>query len=358
MGLDVSKVSSTIANSKIFKKVDDNVTPFINRLTENPIAKKIINAYEPTGGNNSFLGLSTIMTCAVILPRIATAKKRNPDNKEATADEVREILLRDVQTVGIILFALKIMDTLAGRAATKIKGLPLTNKAYRPVFKADANLKFFDRVKNFGKNILDTINPVGGIVKYTNDEITSRYSNYESMGEIRKLFREFPAQGGDNQKIFDRVVEGLIESQEKIIEKNNHEKAGGVTVALNKAKNILEKLKNAKNADWEIINDSKLDKDVANKFVDFFKDPNNSLVTSGKKLGAVLRTIALAIEVGYLGFGLPALNQRRLEKKYLSGKDKFVKEQFHNAARGINSSVLVEKNIKPREIELFHNFMK
>ena len=48
--------------------------------------------------------LAGLMTATVILPRVLTAKKRNPDNKEATRDEVKEILFRDVQTVLIILF--------------------------------------------------------------------------------------------------------------------------------------------------------------------------------------------------------------------------------------------------------------
>ena len=86
------------------------------------------------------------------------------------------------------------------------------------------------------------------------------------------------------------------------------------------AKNILELLKdtrNQKNAYEKFINNDKLDKRLENLLVDFFQDENNTLVYSAKKLNAALRTIALAIESTYLGFGLPALNQRRLEKKYL-----------------------------------------
>jgi len=362
MGLDVSKISSRIANSKAVQRIHEVATPAINKLSENPVAKKAIGLYEPTGANNSFFGLLTLMISTVIIPRVLTAKKRNPDNKEATADEVKEILFRDLQTVGIILLGLKVIDTIAGRIGSKVTGLPLTNKPYRNVFRPQEGLKFFDRLKNAALNVLDTVNPIGGMVKYSNDDLVSRYSNFDSIGQVQKLFEEIPKEGGNNQKVFKKVLKGIVESQKDLIERKKHEKAGGVAVSLKNAEALQEKLQHnlsdIQPNSWEMINDPKLDKDIATKIVDFFKDPANSLVTSGKKLGAALRTFALALEVTYLGFGLPALNQKRLEKKYLSDKDRIYQEQFHNAARGINSRTLVEKNIKPREIELFHKFIK
>ena len=359
MAIDaVNTMSSIFNNSKISNAAKNFKTPLADKIVNNKFASKIIKAYDPTGANNTFAGLLTLMISTVIIPRVITASKRNPDNKEATKDEIKEILFRDIQTVGIILFALKILDSLIGRGASAITGIPLTNKAYKNVFRKEDGLKLVDRVKNAFSNIKDTINPTGGLMKYSNEEIMSRYSNYGSMEEVKKLFAELPKQGGNNQKVYNKVINGLIESQKELIASQEKRVAGGIDISTDKAKELLEKLKNLKDKSWETINDEALDSDVATKFTDFFKDKDNSLVKAGKTLSAWLKTIALAIEVTYLGFGLPALNQKRLEKKYLSEKDTIVKNQFHNAARGINSSVLVDKTIKPQEIALYHNFIK
>ena len=95
------------------------------------------------------------------------------------------------------------------------------------------------------------------------------------------------------------------------------------------------------------------DENIKNLFLNFFKDTNNELVLHAKGLNANLRTGALAFEAAYLGFGLPALNQRRLEKKYLLNEAQNQQTDFLNP-----SSALIEKNIKAHEIKLYHNFIK
>ena len=77
----------------------------------------------------------------------------------------------------------------------------------------------------------------------------------------------------------------------------------------------------------------------------------NALAKSVNGLNSYLKTAALGIEVGYLGFGLPALNQKRLEKKYLSEKP--IGEQ-----RGDTFSPINDRHIKAQEIKLYSQFMK
>ena len=339
-------------------KMLNTVAPLKDKIINNKVVNKVVEKFEPTGANNSFFGLVSLMLACVIIPRVATAAKRNPDDKEATKDEIKEILFRDIQTVTIILLGLKALDALIGRGYSKLSGLPLTNKKFRNVFRPDANLKPLDRVKNAFKNVVDVINPVGGMVKYSNAEILQKYSGYESMDEVGKMFAQIPAQGGDSQKVYNKVIDNIIENQEKLISQKEVEKTAGFNVVTDKAKEILDKLVSAKTRGVEVIDDKNIDSDVAGKIVEFFQNPNNVLVSSGKKVSALLKTAALAIEVAYLGFGLPALNQKRLEKKYLSGKDEIIKNQFHNAAKDINSSVLVEKTIKPQEVALYSQFFK
>lgn len=347
MALEAVKFAAPLKNA---------VTRGINKISDNKIVSKIIDKFEPTGANNSFLGLTSLMVGMVIVPRVLTAAKRNPGNKEATKDEIKEILFRDIQTVAIILFALKSMDSVIGRLSSKISGLPLTNKAYKPVF--GKNQKFTERAKNALLNIKDTIHPTGGLAKYTNKEIAQRYSNYTSIEQIQKLFKEIPEQGGDNEKVFSKIIDNLIEAQKELINKEGARKNGGIAVSIKGAKKVLNELVEAKKQGWQCINDENLSDNVKNQLVGFFQNPDNALVKFGKKLSAGLRTAALGIEVSYLGFGLPALNQKRLEKKYLGDEETRYKDKFINAARDINSSILVDKTIKPQEIALYHNFIK
>ena len=85
--------------------------------------------------------------------------------------------------------------------------------------------------------------------------------------------------------------------------------------------------------------------------VKFFDNPNNDLARSARNVKDWLRMLALGIEVTYLGFGLPALNQKRLEKKYLS-------EKPIGEKRGDSFTPINDKQIKPQEIKLYSNFIK
>ena len=85
------------------------------------------------------------------------------------------------------------------------------------------------------------------------------------------------------------------------------------------------------------------------------KDKDNALVKQAKGLNAWLRTAALAIESTYLGFGLPALNQKRLEKKYLENQPSF-KSNFEKQQKA--SDTLIDKTIRPQEVKIFHQFLK
>ena len=82
-------------------------------------------------------------------------------------------------------------------------------------------------------------------------------------------------------------------------------------------------------------------------------DQDNALVRDAKRMNAVLRTGALGFEAAYLGFGLPAINQLRLEKKYLKDND-----NCQGASNTKGSGTLIGKNIKAHEVKLYHNFIK
>ena len=81
-------------------------------IEKNKLAQNVMDKFEAKGGDNSFYSLVTIMLGFVLIPRIKSALQRNPDDKEKTMDEIGEILFRDIQTIAIMLFGLKSMNTM------------------------------------------------------------------------------------------------------------------------------------------------------------------------------------------------------------------------------------------------------
>ncbi len=362
-----------ISPHKVFQSASNLINQGYNKLGSKIAANnggfdKFIKKFEPTGANNSFLGLVTLMVGMVIAPRVLTAARRNPDNREATMDEIKEILFRDIQTVLIILFSLKAIDSVAGRISSKIKGLPMTTKPYKKLFETSEKginglkekgkeILFhpLKKLKIIGKNVLDTLHPTGGVRKYRNDEFVQKYSGFSSIEEIKKMFEEIKNNGGNPDKIFNDVMKSIIKKQEQVIKTQNEVAHAGFSAVTKKPQEILDSLKNIKERGLSSLNDTDLNKNVRELIQDFFKEPDNELVRGGKRLGAVLRTGALAIETGYLGFGLPALNQRRLEKKYLSRDNKIkIKEKYISNQ---NSPSFIRNSIKKSEAKLYQNFM-
>jgi len=355
------------------KKVGEN----ISKVKPDSALNKFINGIEPTGSNNSFPIMTSLMVGTVILPRVITAAKRNPDNKEATKDEITEILFRDVITVITVLFALKSMNSVIAGLVNK-KGLPMTNKPYRMLFDTKTSgLKGIDekakefvnhplqKLKVIAQNALDVLHPTDGIRALTNDEFVAKYSNYNSFDDVVKMFNQIEADGGDKKKVLNNIIDDLIKKQEDLIKKHSFEARqipninGSVNefdINVLREKRLLKNLKDIKNLDFSDFEKIE-DKSVKDIFVEYLKNPDNTLVMKAKKLNAGLRTFALALEASFLGFGLPTLNQKRLEKKYL-GKNK--NQDIYVAKNNADNSStnLIDRNIKAHEIKLYHNFIK
>ena len=336
-------------------------------ISKSNFAQGAFKKIDPTHSNNTFLGLLGLMTLMVIVPRVKTAATRNPDNKEATADEIKEILFRDIQTVGIILFALKIINTLISRGASKLTGVPLTNKPFNNVFETNAkgfkgikekSVEFIkhpiQKLKIIGKNVLDTIHPTGGVVKLNNEAFKDKYSGFGSIEQINKMYDEIAGNKGDVEKNHNMVMDDIIANQESLIKNQaSISHAGFSSGSTGKANEVLENLKLVKEQGVSALKNENLNPNVRELIVDFFKNPDNKLVRKGKTLNAYLSTLALAIESGYLGFGLPALNQMRLEKKYLS------KEKLNITQEPMNKFSYIQKRLlKPNEAQIFQKFIK
>ena len=388
-----NKIASSSAMQRIKKgatRITENIGDKVDVVVSGTAKKdnfwkKIIKAYEPNGVDNSFFGMATLMLGAVLAPRIVTAAKRNPDNKEATKDEMMEILFRDVTTILTMLFGLKALKAGISGITSKLNGLPMTNKPYQKLFqtqttgfkgiqeKAQEFIQHpIDKIKIISKNIVDTLNPLGGVASLSKEQFTSRYANYASADEIRKLFQDIANQGGEGvnqkgaKKVYNKLMKNLIKNQEELISHQGKLANAGISQVAdeNEATKILARLKELKEKGLDglqalISKEGKTDAQVAidskisRQLVDFFADDKNAIVNDALRLDGALKTGALAIEASFLGFGLPALNQKRLERKYL--KDNKTNPQQETM---LAFNPLVDRNIKAQEIKIFSNFIK
>lgn len=369
----IQSIASNISSSTTAKVFSQKASGFVANLGSN-ISKgldeggsklvKFIAKNEPTNHDNSFIPMATLMVGTVIVPRVFTAAKRNPNDKQATEDEIKEILFRDVQTVVIVLFLLKAVTALVSSIASKAKGLPMTTAPYEKMFndvdgslfkKLGAHAKEFvgaplQKLKILGKNILSTIQPVGGVAAKTNAQFKSQYSGFKNLSQISSMLNGIEKEHGNKEKVFKTAMDAIIAEQEKFV------KGIANTPESQKAFDILKKI-SSEGATSETFatlakgeNLSSAQEKAKNVIVDFFKNPDNAVVRSATNLNAYLNGASLAFESAYLGFGLPALNQKRLEKKYLNKNPQQVDEFVsHN-----NVSTL---KLKEQEVKLFHNFI-
>ena len=377
--MNIQKIINNAASSNFVKttakyantaseKLGSVVSSALEKSPNKDIFSKIANTLEPTGANNAFIPMALLMVGTVIVPRVLTAAKRNPDDKEATKDEITEILFRDVQTVLIMLFALKSINSLVTGIASKKTGLPLTSKPYLDIFKnKDKGLKGInekakefaqnpiEKFKTVGTNILNTFHPTQGVRALTEEELISEYSGFNSIAEISKMFDKIKDQNGDPDKIFNKVMNILIDNQKQVIEQQKTQKLAGISSKKDKTQEVLNALVELKEKGLKGLNETSLDKSTENILVNFFQNKENKLVKDANIANTLLRTAAYAFEIIYLGFGLPALNQKRLEKKYLSGDNK----TNPSSSRAQNEpSALNSKAIKANEIKIFNKFIK
>ena len=385
MAITLNRIVDNIKSSQPYKKVRkaaNNAASSVGAHYEKSNFKDFFGKHlEPMGGNNKFLTLAGLMVFCIIIPRVRTALKRNPNDKEATMDEIKEILFRDVQSVLVVLFMLKTLNSLIASKASKVNGLPMTTKQYQKVF-TDGAKTIKDKAKEFiqnpkeklgiiKNNILDALHPTEGVRAKRNDEYVADFSNYSWEG-LPKFFKRIKEETGGEEKAFNTLVEGTITKYENILNGNKKKGIKGVIdtakASINKAgqseaasaeerTNIeatVEQLKQLRGKGPEVLSDIK-DKNVQNAITDYIKDKDNALVQKGTGTNAWLRSAALAMEASYLGFGIPALNQLRLERKYLKNNKHETTQKPTNKQA---DSSTINQNIKAQEVKLYHEIIR
>ena len=305
--MQINKISSTISNCT--KKLGDVILdnrPHAKKLSDGlRKANKLIEGHSYNPARPVYY---TLMGGFVLLPRLAQARE---------PDEFREIFLRDTVTILTILFAMKGLKSGMCKFAQKKAGFSLVSEA--------KNLKD----AKAGKRLLGYLNPEGGIKALSSADIAARYSNIKDKDQLVKMLKTVDNEGGSVAKLFSvEQNEGIVSKIRKKIPFLNKNKEQG-TPLLDSAKKMLgDDFAGKDNKTLiKIIQDITPDNTKATEGLEeiignannkgILNDKNNPLTYYAKNIAANFETLSLAITAGFLGFGLPKINEIMTTKRHL-----------------------------------------
>ena len=226
------------------------------------------------GCNVSFPFLLGIMGLGIFVPRLARAKDEY---------DREEILRRDAVTCATMCF---------GEHELR-KGFSKMNEANSGFVLADKGANF--KNQNFAKRFFDYIRPIKGVQVMSTDQIVSKYSGLDKYkGGISGFCNFIDNQGGNLSKVFS-----LTDESKSLAEKIVGAKLDGLD-----NKTIKEAIA------------GKIDSDDVKQLTKLFDDKGNAWVKKARTLNARFTALSVLLIVPlFLGFALPAINERATKKR-------------------------------------------
>lgn len=316
---------------KVSSALSEGMTNLGRNVQKNGSLSSKINKFTEGRGVNCARGafLTMVYSCTLI-PRFLKAR----DN-----DERSEILRRDIVTLFTICFAMKAIKAGACSLMAKKSGLPLTFTN----IPEGAN-KFKKALGYFQQK---------GTTAFSAEDITANYANIDSKETITRFLDYVDKNHGDVGKVltFDKAKPNSLF-------KGKHED-GALTKA---AKKLLGKDFDFTKPGSEIISEIKKKNASDEAFTNLsnaLKDSDTNPVSKfAKGISAKFETFALIAVAGFLGFGLPKLNEKMTKDKYFSG-DGALKTSYENPNSGVPNrpmpSALNTLNTGQRMV--FQNFL-
>lgn len=271
-------------------------------------------------GRGAFLALISICT---LVPRFLKAR----DN-----DERSEIVRRDVTTILVITFAMKAIKAGLSKLMAKKSGLPLTYTG----IPNDAN-KFKKALGYFQQK---------GETAFSAEDITANYTNINDKDTLTRFLSFVDNNKGNVGKVltFDKA-------------KSANGKDGALTIA---AKKLLGQEFDFTKSGKEIIA-AVQNKDASNsafeELANVLKDTNTNPISKfSKGIGAKFETAALLAVVGFLGFGLPKLNEKMTKNKYLHNNGQ-IKDTYKDPNINLPYAKPVYHTFNSNQKMLFQSFL-
>lgn len=319
--------------SRFVSDLGQKVQPGLDTKLSKTIAPNVesdwINVARPI-----FLGLIT--TCTLI-PRVIQSAKRDIESSKKNGgpvqwDETSNILRRDVTTIITILFAMKGLGSIMAHNASKRSGIVLTNKV-------------LDDKTNPFKKFVEFFNSEGGVKVLSKKQNTAQMSSFANGDELARFFTSTEAQKGNLHKILN-------------IDANA--KGDKTPVLFNAAKKLFgEELVKKEGVSAQELNDvlkAKADSQELKDFLAILNDTkNNPLLGFANKINAIFETVSLALVTGFLGFGLPKINELIIKRKYLKDNNT-LQAKYQDPNVQIPAYNLLH-NLKPMEKQAFQYFL-
>ena len=234
-----------------------------------------------------------------------------------------------------------------------------------------------------GKRLLGYLNPDGGISALSSAEIATRYSNIKTQDQLVNMMTVVDKEGGSVAKMFDvEHQEGFLSKITKKIpflsgkkEKETPlfdaaKKMFGEDFGTKSNQELIEAVRNitpdnAKALEGleDVVGSTALcktadeieatAKTAAKKGV--LNDKNNPLTYYARNIAANFETLSLALTAGFLGFGLPRLNEVMTMKKHLD-KPTTNPERVSNPVGGCSNGQIFS-TIKSKDVKTFQSFV-
>ena len=245
----------------------------------------------------------TLITGFTLVPRLIQSTRRDIESSKKNGgpiqwDETSNILRRDITTILTILFAMEGMGAAMGLNASKKSGLVLTSDILR---KEDGLLK----------KIIKIFNPEGGVKVLSKTEATAQMSNFANLDEVIRFLRKNQNYNGDLNKSLHIDAKETKEGVETLY------------VAAKKVFGDIIDKKDVKVADLvDYIGKNSPKKDDVDALLNLLNNTDkNPLLKFANKINAIFQTVSLAIVTGFLGFGLPKINDFIIKRKYLKNNN-------------------------------------
>lgn len=218
----------------------------------------------------------------LIVPRLRTAVKRAPIDKETGKKdliEVPEILTRDVTSTLAVTCGVPVLTKAMVNIYEKPTGFVLSNKS--------------NKSKSAIAKVLDIINPLSATGPYSNNEIKEIYGNVDNKAKLTNFAKFIDKNDGNLFKIFKHL-------------KNGNEVFAGTDADFSKLANLDNKSANSKI--MEVITNN-FDDDKVKKLMEPSKPGKiNGMLKRARGLNATPRFInTLVLVPAFLGIILPGI---------------------------------------------------
>ena len=321
--------------SKIMSDIGEKVNP-----GQNTWLSKHASSLESNWVNVARPIFYTLITCFTLIPRLIQSTKRDIESSKKNGgpvqwDETSNILRRDITTILTILFAMEGMGAGMGLLGSKKSGIVLTTDILR-------------KEDSFFKKFIKIFNPEGGVQVLGKAENTAQMSNFENLDQVIRFFEKNDENKGNLYK--------LLHIDAKVKNKEGKEASTFYNAAKKLFGDVIEneKLKAVDLRNY--VANNKLNENDVKEFLEILNNTKkNPLLNFANKLNAIFQTVSLGIVTGFLGFGLPKINDAIIKKKYLKN-DNTLQPKYSDPNMPIPAYSILN-NLKPNEKQIYQYFL-